>query len=156
MDSKYWKTKMDEYSEKMEEVKNERKDYLELYSQLAKISSLIDGCVANLKSSNKGLEKIIINGKTYDDGEIKLKAENLSSGKSDIQTLRRESSEKASELWDELRLLAKLYDKAKKNYEAALASENNQSQVTNTPSNSQSNSSKKAGSGKLQIKQMIK
>lgn len=156
MDSKYWKTKMDEYSEKMEEVKNERKDYLELYSQLAKIASLIDGCVATLKSSNIGLEKIIINGKTYDDGEIKSKAENLSSGKSNIQTLRRESSEKASELWDELRLLTKLYDKAKKNYEAALASENNQSQATNTPSNSPSNSSKKVGSGKLQIKQMTK
>ena len=102
------------------------------------------------------MEKIIINGKTYDDGKIKEYASKLISDGSGIQTLRRECSEKIQKLDDELKFLTRLYDKAKANRDAALASENNQSQTTNTPSSSSSNSSRKVGRGNLQIKKMTK
>lgn len=156
MDSNYWNSKMNEYSEKIKEIREEKKDYDELNYQLISLFASINRCAGVLNNSSKGLEKIIINGKTYDDGKIKEYASKLISDGSGIQTLRRECSEKIQKLDDELKFLTRLYDKAKANRDAALASENNQSQTTNTPSSSSSNSSRKVGRGNLQIKKMTK
>jgi len=121
--SGYWKIEMDKIAGDMEKKLKEVTNFEELEGQLSSIPGMFEPLIEKMNTTGEYLTKVVVYGKSFDDGKLAENASTLSQVKGKFETLQTECQKKLEKLKKEYQELDGKYRTAETNYKTALAAE---------------------------------